>query len=365
MKDKNAIFYIMSGTGNTFRLGCWIKELFEKDGGDAETVMIENSEPDRELARDTVDWIGVLFPTHGFLPPWSMIKFLFKLPRGKGKKAFAGATRGAFRMGRLLVPGAAGLAHLFAALVLFIKGYAVKGMFSLDMPANMLSLHWGMKEKNAHLIMTKSRKRTEKLVNRLLQGKRLLFTRNNFIEFFWGALLLYFFPLFPPLYLMMGRIYMGKMMFSGDKCVGCGLCARSCPNEAIRMKGNGKQKRPYWTYHCEVCMRCMGYCPQKAVQAGHSWGVILYYITAVPAGVYLLSWLRGMYPFIPAVSGYWFGTLANLVYIYPAMFIAYWLFWQMLRVPFINAIFSYTTFTRLYRRYHEPGTRVTHMTGNK
>ena len=50
---------------------------------------------------------------------------------------------------------------------------------------------------------------------------------------------------------------------------GCGLCVENCPNGALRLWGSDPA-RPYWTYSCESCMRCMGYCPEQAVEAGHS-----------------------------------------------------------------------------------------------
>ena len=31
----------------------------------------------------------------------------------------------------------------------------------------------------------------------------------------------------------------------------------------------GSKSRPYWTFACESCMRCMGYCPNKAVEVSH------------------------------------------------------------------------------------------------
>jgi hypothetical protein len=40
---------------------------------------------------------------------------------------------------------------------------------------------------------------------------------------------------------------------------------------------------------------------------------------------------------------------------------AHWLFSLLLRVPFINNIFTYTTFTHISRRYHEPETKASDL----
>ncbi|MCP4153532.1 MAG: (4Fe-4S)-binding protein, partial [bacterium] len=144
MNYKNLILYVMSGTGNTYRMAQWIKENADRRGMETDVAMIDDITPETWPDQSEKSLVGVLFPAHGFMVPWSMLKFLLRMPRAKGVPAFCGATWGGVILGPVVIPGAAGIGNFMAALILFLKGYQVRAMFSLDMPANFINLHWGM-----------------------------------------------------------------------------------------------------------------------------------------------------------------------------------------------------------------------------
>lgn len=357
---KNAAILVMSGTGNTRRVAGWMAGEMTRRGISAAVFMIDDPAARRVLDREDLDLVALLFPTHGFLPPWSVIRFLFAMPRRRGMDVLCGATRGGIKIGSMIVPGAAGFAAFLAALVSRTKGFRVRAVFSLDMPSNFIIFHWGLHPDNVTAICKRSQQRLSRFMTGILDtGKvdRPAYLRNHLWEWTWSLLLFWAIPLFPLLYLLVARLFMAKIMFANNRCVGCGQCAAACPTGAILMKGAPDRLRPYWTTDCENCMRCMGYCPTRAIEAGHSWAVILYFITAIPLVTGLLAWLRGMWAFIPDVQGYWTAQVVNFLYFWPAVLLCYHGFWRLLGNTWINRLFTVTTLTHAYRRYHHPDIR--------
>lgn len=361
MGYRRATVYFASGTGNSYRAAAWLYEACIAKNIESELIPVDAARPKEEIEASRRQLVALAFPTHGFLPPWSVIKFLLKMPLKRGARFFCVPTRGSFRIGKkVIIPGAAGLANFLPALLLLFKGFLARGALSLDMPVNITSIHPPLTEKGARIVIGQAKQLADEQYERVLSGGSLWLTWNNFYELCWAAPLMLFFPLFPLLYLMIGRFFMGHLHFANSNCRGCGACAKSCPNQAIKMTGK-KKKRPYWRYNCEACLRCLNSCPQKAIEAGQSWAVLLWFIMSFPLSAFLYQLVRDYLPIVAGIENWWLRELVFCVYYYPAIILAYWLFSKLLRLKPFNLLFTYTTFTRLWKRYREPDTRRQHL----
>ncbi len=328
---------VLSGTGNSLRAATWMADVARSVGVHTKLSVVEAGAP---AAPSDLNVLAM--PCHGFTAPWAGIRFAARMPPGRGAWAAVLATRGCTIAGNVRIPGMEGTTGYLIALILLVRGYRIRGVLGLDMPSNWTSLHWGISKRKAELIMGKSKLAAERFASDLLAGKSRI---GGGVSLVLGLALL---PI-SALYLCVGRFLLAKLFFASSRCDGCGLCVANCPNHALGWFG----RRPFWTFSCESCMRCMSYCPKRAIQAGHSWAALVWFLANVPVGMLALNhlpWLR------PANWLAW--SLIQYPYAVASTGLSYLVLSLLLRIRWVNAAFTYTTLTVFYRRYHEPETRL-------
>ncbi len=353
MSYKKAVIYFMSGTGNTYRIAKTISEYANRRAVKSKVITIEDANFKKEINDNSNTLIGIAMPTHGFTAPWHMVRFAWRMPRKKETHAFVLATRASMKIGPKVWKGLSASSTFIISIILALKGYKVQGAIGIDMPSNWISVHPSFPMKTVEFIIGHSKEKAEEFIGKILMGEKQWKTGGNLYDLTCAILL---FPI-SIMYLLVGRFFLAKLCFANNDCNSCGICADNCPVGAIEMKGK-KNPWPYWKYNCETCMRCMAFCPKGAVEAGHSWGVALYYITTIPAAYYLLSNLGVSFAGVSDPNEYWLTQIIQFLYLYPSLFISYFLFYQLIRIPIINKLFTYTTLTHIYKRYNEPGTKL-------
>lgn len=352
---RKATLYFLSGTGNTYRTAKWMADEALKCGSETKTVPIEQAAPDKEVGDGEDSLVGLLAPTHGFTAPWAMIRFAIRMPRRRKTHAFIIATRAGVKLFGIHFPGMEGTAGFLLALILALKGYRIRGVMGIDMPSNWTALHPGFSRPTAEDIVSRAKPWAVRFIQTILSGGTW-FRRGGIVCLILGILLLKV----SFMYLAIARFVLSKLFFASNKCNGCEVCAKNCPVGAIKMLGT-KHPLPYWTFSCESCMRCMAYCPLSAIQAGHSWAAILGYITGIPASMYLMNSVLPICNWVKWLNnpcGLW---LVQYSYLILSIYLSYLLMNTLVRIPAVNMIFTCTTLTSIYRRYHEPETKLTDL----
>lgn len=357
-----AIVYFASGTGNSYLVAAWFRDACAARGIPVSLSPVVLADPGRDIRPASGTLVALAFPTHGGLPPWSVIKALLRMPRRRGARFLCLPTRGSFFIGPILVPGAAVLASFLPAALLLFKGFRPVGSASFDMPVNITSVHPTLTARHAGRITDRAKRKFDRLMERFFRRGSIWLTPNNLYEAAWSVAVLGLIPLFPLLYLVLGRFFMGKIMFATVRCTGCGTCAASCPARALVMKGR-KKPRPFWRYNCEHCLRCLNFCPHQAIGASLPWGAFLWWLGAAAASAAaVFARLTALVPGLGSWKSYWTGELVNSLVYYPVFIAAYALFHRLTRWKPANVALSRTSPSFYLGQYRAPGTSLRALT---
>jgi len=338
--DKLLLYYF-SGTGNAKQVAGWIIEKATERGIDAELINIVGLQSPPSPEKGSM--IGFCSPTHGFNLPPIMMYFMFRLPRGNGNPAFLVNTRAGMKLGKkVFLPGLSGLAQFMYAILLWIKGYKVVGMKSIDLPSNWISLHPGLREKVIVSMFQHYREKTRSFADKIFSGKKVLTSLYDLIQDI----------LISPVafgYFFVGRFILAKTFYATNDCNKCMVCIEKCPVKAISLVSD----RPFWSYKCESCMRCMNACPERAIETGH--GYLFLIMWALYAFVIwrLWAWVNTIIvlPENFLISSLKFTiesalTLAVIILFYRALH-------YIKQIPVIRELIIYTSLThfKFWRRY--------------
>jgi formate hydrogenlyase subunit 6/NADH:ubiquinone oxidoreductase subunit I len=75
--------------------------------------------------------------------------------------------------------------------------------------------------------------------------------------------------LYPAQKMDMPEGFRGKIKFDPAKCIGCKMCMRDCPTNAITINkvGEGKFEAVFDLSRCIYCAQCVDSCPKKALES--------------------------------------------------------------------------------------------------
>lgn len=75
--------------------------------------------------------------------------------------------------------------------------------------------------------------------------------------------------LYPAVKITMADKFRGRLKFTPEKCIGCKLCMRDCPANAITIRKVGEKQfeAEIDGAKCIYCAQCVDTCPKKALEA--------------------------------------------------------------------------------------------------
>ena len=337
------VFYF-SGTGNARRTSEWIIDTASKQNVTSQIVNIEKENFDfSTLPENTL--IGIVSPTHGFNLPPIVLNFLFRIPRLHSTKAFIVNTRAGSTVGKYFLPGLSGVAQLFPALILWMKGVRTVAFRPVDLPSNWISIHPGYKNQVIEKIAYHWNQKVVDFTKSILSGKKI------YVGLYSLPIDLLIAPI-AILYYFIGRFAMAKTFYATDVCSHCGLCAKKCPVNAIE-----ERKHLYWEFECESCMRCMSNCPERAIETAHGFTFLVWWIVfgLVPSGsLQLLKQIE-----TPLLENSIVQLSIDIVSWGIGLVLIFWSYSIMnylLRFKWFNRLMTYTSLTKLkfWRRYQFP-----------
>lgn len=238
------IAYVFSGTGNTRRVCEALLGVAKTHGAEYDVYAVRKGET--PPAPDGYDGVVLGYPVHAFNAPASLLKFIKRLPkRNKGEKLPVWLVRSSGEPLRL--NDASGI---LPARRLRRRGYAVKGEFAYVMPYNIIFRH---SDKMAARMWQANLHRIERDGKTLAEGggsRPRVGIFRRFVSF-----VLRIEHIAMP---VLGKCFRANK----KKCIGCGKCAKICPQGNIVIK-DGK---PKFKGSCVGCMGCAFSCPTDAIR---------------------------------------------------------------------------------------------------
>ena len=234
----NAIY--LSGTGNTRYI---VNKLLDELGRKGTVLPIESEDVKKAFGGDE---IILAYPTMFSNIPYLVRDFINKNQNvWKGKKIFLITTMGLF----------AGDGTGCAARLLKKYGAVITGGIQIKMPDSIgdcKALKKTAEQNKA--IVKKAEQRVAEIAKKMKEGR---YPREGLS--FWAHLAglfgqrLWFYN--------KAMSYSNKLKIDGNKCVGCGICAKGCPTQNIKIT-DGKAVA---SSQCTMCYRCVSYCPSQAI----------------------------------------------------------------------------------------------------
>jgi len=239
---KTTIYYF-SGTGNSLHIAKCLKEKLNE----CELIPIAGLMKQSSISA-TAEKVCFVFPIYTWALPKLVYDFVEKIDLSNTKYIFAIATMGGFSkqyveqaLNKLLKPKNK---ELDAALnIRVFSNYIVANRIN-PLPSKIKQ---EKRIKNAEL-------KLKKIVEIIRHNKKKKTKKGAIYTKMKGSYE----------YFLKTVNKSDEKYYSDEKCNGCGICQQICPVDNIKLLND----KPEWQHKCQLCLGCLHYCPQEAIQYG-------------------------------------------------------------------------------------------------
>ncbi|MBU0934572.1 MAG: EFR1 family ferrodoxin [Spirochaetes bacterium] len=335
-----------SGTGNTERAVGQVAELLRAAGHTVGCKSIEglnSNEPDADIC--TADALILAFPTYAWMPPAMVIRYIAALQPGVGMPAGVLAVDGG---GSFSAPSA-------AARLLARQGYSVSLAQSASYTENWTQFVNIPDSDTQDKLTIRGDAMARTFAQNLLAGHKEI-QKSGIAGFLLSVI--------GRLYLLLGRRILGYTYIADHDCTSCGLCARTCPVQAIKLTGSAGmdgKALPRWNFSCEGCNRCINICPTRAINVSVA-RLLVFVLAAVGFSAAGLGLWQAVRPdwFLSGTGSVAANILAVTIIIATAHVLVFSVFAPLLlwlqRLPPFRRLFA-ASHTKKTRRYLAPSYR--------
>jgi NAD-dependent dihydropyrimidine dehydrogenase PreA subunit len=331
--------HYFSGTGNTKRAVDLIADYLAKNGHEVRQFLIGNDKP---RLSENAAFNLFAFPVLSWSAPGFVKNYVRRLPQGGGAKAAVFAV----------YAGNPVQAPRNMSKILNRKQFEVFLTGGAQYPDNWTQMMNPPAEAEQKEIIQQGDKMALDFAAAFARGERQFFVDGWLGNLITGAIAIMFG--------FIGSRFLGKTYIADPNCNQCGICMKTCPVNAIQMKGLFV-KKPRWSFSCQDCARCINICPQRAIQVSipRLFLHFIIYVMLICVSISLAGlagkYLPGAYQAIGWVAGL---VVALAVALWIQFAIIDRLFFLLEQIPGIRRFFGWN-FTRNYRRYTAPGFKPT------
>jgi len=241
--DKVDIYYF-TGTGNSLFVA---SDIADKINGNIHSIP---SIMNKDIIQTDAEIIGILFPVYVGGIPRIIKRFIKKLVNINSKYIFAICT----------CENTTGTTFKILKKVIRKAGGKLSAGFSVKMPGNFIIDQGAIDIKEQKKLFNDWKNKLFTIIEYIKLKKKGKFEKiadNNdkFGNFFFSFVFINWL-------LSKMNTSRDKYFYLNDKCNSCGICSRICPVENIKMT----EKKPIWVHHCEMCLACLQWCPEEAIQ---------------------------------------------------------------------------------------------------